>query len=713
MSGAGFPVDSRVVQWYGFGKQEQIYVRVTGTAGTTMPYVLELQTTTVAPIVMGGTVYEGSATVSRGTGNLNDTDFWMYNSTLSAISNYGNDQPNSLTRVYTPGIYYIAISDSNFANNAASPSDDSNRSANVLDFPDAAVCATTSSSLNMNAKVLSAGGNASGSGTKVNPFDITWYCFSVIPNTISTVPQGTANAAAAMVNNCGDSTVCLQVAVAPGQNPQSEEIAVTMNLSALQGPSAAVLFDDGQHCDGLANDRVFGLSYTVPTAVPPGVYTLPFVVRDRQGRTSTGVLNSLEVVACSPTRPENDDCSNPKIVAPNGVPLRGYTVNALADSSAPNCFGQGSPLSPGVWYSVAGTGNRMTARTCLTRSSFDTVIHVYCAEGGCAGLSCVAASNDDCGRFSSASWCSELGATYLVLVKGLTQSDAGYFDLEMLDNGIGCSTAMECLPRGACCVGANCGVRTRASCNALGGTYLGDDVACTSVVPTDLYASGASFPVIIPDNDTTGVTFAIVVPPGAGTVTDLTVGVRARHTWIGDLEMTLIRGSNSVRLIDRVGRVSSGFGDSSNLDGEYCFRDGGLSMWTAAAQVGNAQAVPPSIYAPSRATDGGLPVPSLSSFNGASYSGLWLLRVRDLDAGEVGVIDGFTLKTLSLEHACGTPCPGCVADFNEDGGVDGADVNAFFRAWVQGDPCADANQDGGVDGSDIGAFFDVWEAGGC
>jgi len=58
------------------------------------------------------------------------------------------------------------------------------------------------------------------------------------------------------------------------------------------------------------------------------------------------------------------------------------------------------------------------------------------------------------------------------------------------------------------------------------------------------------------------------------------------------------------------------------------------------------------------------------------------------------------------------PAP-CVADFNEDGGIDGADVNAFFAAWESGDSSADANEDGGVDGSDVGEFFAAWEAGGC
>jgi hypothetical protein len=58
----------------------------------------------------------------------------------------------------------------------------------------------------------------------------------------------------------------------------------------------------------------------------------------------------------------------------------------------------------------------------------------------------------------------------------------------------------------------------------------------------------------------------------------------------------------------------------------------------------------------------------------------------------------------------GTPCP---ADFNADGGVDGADVVDFFAAWEAGESTADVNLDGGVDGGDIDVFFAAWEAGGC
>ena len=53
----------------------------------------------------------------------------------------------------------------------------------------------------------------------------------------------------------------------------------------------------------------------------------------------------------------------------------------------------------------------------------------------------------------------------------------------------------------------------------------------------------------------------------------------------------------------------------------------------------------------------------------------------------------------------------CFADFNADGGVDGADVEAFFLAWESALDSADVNLDGGVDGGDIESFFTHWEAG--
>ncbi len=60
---------------------------------------------------------------------------------------------------------------------------------------------------------------------------------------------------------------------------------------------------------------------------------------------------------------------------------------------------------------------------------------------------------------------------------------------------------------------------------------------------------------------------------------------------------------------------------------------------------------------------------------------------------------------------CG--CLSCPADFNQDGGVDGSDAQAFFGRWEEGSCDADVNADGGVDGSDVDFFFAAWTAGGC
>lgn len=93
---------------------------------------------------------------------------------------------------------------------------------------------------------------------------------------------------------------------------------------------------------------------------------------------------------------------------------------------------------------------------------------------------------------------------------------------------------------------------------------------------------------------------------------------------------------------------------------------------------------------------GGLWVWDLGSTNDPpSYSGLWSEDSR---------------VEVDIEVPDAPPCP---ADFNQDGGVDGGDIESFFLAWEDSLPEADVNQDGGVDGGDVQTFFVAWEAGGC
>ncbi len=70
----------------------------------------------------------------------------------------------------------------------------------------------------------------------------------------------------------------------------------------------------------------------------------------------------------------------------------------------------------------------------------------------------------------------------------------------------------------------------------------------------------------------------------------------------------------------------------------------------------------------------------------------------------------FILRDLPLGD---NRCPPCAADFDEDGGVTGADLAAFMAAYEAGARCADVDDDDQVDGQDVAAFLAAFERGGC
>jgi hypothetical protein len=97
--------------------------------------------------------------------------------------------------------------------------------------------------------------------------------------------------------------------------------------------------------------------------------------------------------------------------------------------------------------------------------------------------------------------------------------------------------------------------------------------------------------------------------------------------------------------------------------------------------------------------------------------GLFGLTQGGLNRFHVRSTSGSSLPAEFVVYSNGlstcSTCPPCAADFNQDGGVDGGDIESFFSSWEGGDACGDVNQDGGVDGGDIESFFGLWEAGGC
>jgi uncharacterized membrane protein len=89
-----------------------------------------------------------------------------------------------------------------------------------------------------------------------------------------------------------------------------------------------------------------------------------------------------------------------------------------------------------------------------------------------------------------------------------------------------------------------------------------------------------------------------------------------------------------------------------------------------------------------------------------------LLVATDVSAdGQVIVGQGINPSGCEQGFVVRFSGPVCFADFNADGGVDGADIESFFLAWADSDPRTDVNQDGGVDGQDIQPFFEQWQNG--
>ncbi len=55
---------------------------------------------------------------------------------------------------------------------------------------------------------------------------------------------------------------------------------VTVNLTPVQGPAAAAMFDDGLHGDGAALDDKWGIKYVIPATAPSGQHTLTVTATD-------------------------------------------------------------------------------------------------------------------------------------------------------------------------------------------------------------------------------------------------------------------------------------------------------------------------------------------------------------------------------------------------------------------------------------------------
>jgi predicted extracellular nuclease len=134
-------------------------------------------------------------------------------------------------------------------------------------------------------------------GTGTAYADFTWT--GPIPNTfgavntgqhfgtgpVTTDPTGTGLADPDSVS--AGHTSLLTVAVTPGENPTSTDLAVSCDLGAIGGSTAQTFFDDGSNGDITAGDSTFSYLATVDPSTSDGDKTLDCTISDAEARSGS------------------------------------------------------------------------------------------------------------------------------------------------------------------------------------------------------------------------------------------------------------------------------------------------------------------------------------------------------------------------------------------------------------------------------------------
>ncbi len=378
---------------------------------------------------------------------------------------------------------------------------------------------------------------------------------------------------------------------------------------------------------------------------------------------STCVGIAETIAACGCATPENDDCATavavtvPSLTA--GFTLGG-TIDAVGDCGT-------TTTAPGVWYSVTGTGNFMTATTCENQApagsaDYDTKISVFCQD--CAAPTCVDGNDDEsgCDFHSTIGWCSQAGAEYYIMVHGFSDN-TGSFELSVFDDGVACTGGVECappVPTGACCHGdATCTIETEEDCTTAGSSWLGEGAECFNLAGTPTTYSSAPG-VAIPDVDPIGTSDTINVGDSYA-IGDVDLGLVISHTWAGDICAIVEHGGTTVTVVQRIGDTGGLVCDAAGCCGLNADNLDVVLDDEATAPINDAADPITGSYTPEQA---------LNAFDGAEVNGDWTITVVDNASGDTGTLDSWSLIIDSGETAC-AECGNDIVEAGED--CDGGD----------------------------------------
>ncbi|MEZ4858366.1 MAG: proprotein convertase P-domain-containing protein [Flavobacteriaceae bacterium] len=499
-----------------------------------------------------------------------------------------------------------------------------------------------------------------------------------------------------------------------------------------------------------ANDPV-GVDFTQGFGPQPGAVIL----------NTVNTPGNCLIGSCS-AAPANDLCANAQPMN-CGDTVSGDTSMATLDSVG---FCGTSNTAPGVWYSFTGFDGLATLSTC-NQAGYDTKISVFSGSCGglvCVGGN---DDGPGCAGFTSLlNVCVEAGETYYVLVHGFG-SAVGTFDLTLTCTpstvAITCPPALNvegCGPGDA-----PAPYTTIAAFQAAGGTVTGatsismtnqtvsgscpytitrtytvtDACGFTATCDQTIIVDDTTTPTITCPADTTvecsppGIitvtgtdtasytganiswadsTIGVVgtptanltgIPAGA-TVTDVNVNFDIDHSWVGDLEITLISpdGTSVPIMFDPVCPTS---GNSDNVRATFddSAPTGVNGNCTLVSTAGPHESCPSDYLANAAVVGPFQPNSPLSAVNGENAAGVWTLSISDDASGDGGCLHDFSVEvswtaqvvgdiTDSANTGFATATDNCTTTITyTDASVPGCgNTQVITRTWTATDDCGNA-----------------------
>lgn len=261
-----------------------------------------------------------------------------------------------------------------------------------------------------------------GFGTATGAFTMTRTCTAAIPNDDCTgaLPLGcgatvTGTTVGATTDN--PPTCVTTLNTAPGiwytfvGNGATNTLSMCgsgydTKIGVFTGTCAALVCVTG-------NDDFCGLQSQVTFATTLG--TTYYVIVTGFG-AGTGTFTLTRTSAPLP----NDACAG-AININCGQTITGSTACGATLDAVGTCV-TNLGTAPGLWYSFVGDGSPVTMSLC--GSSFDTKIGIF--TGTCAALTCVTGNDDFCGLQSQATFNTNAGFTYYILVTGFGTASGNF-----------------------------------------------------------------------------------------------------------------------------------------------------------------------------------------------------------------------------------------------------------------------------------------------